>query len=141
MPTGAVMAFNLASCPSGWTEYTAGAGRSIIGVGAGAGLTARTLGETGGAETVGLSISNLPSHSHSAAFSAPSVSLSVITDTPPLSGTPLLTNGQTAYLANASAGSAGNNLKGLYNTNAPVAGSIASIPANVTGGSVNISPT
>lgn len=50
-PSGAVMAFNLASCPTGWSEYTAGQGRAIIGAGAGAGLTARTLGVTGGGES------------------------------------------------------------------------------------------
>lgn len=32
-PTGAVMAFDLASCPSGWTAYTAANGRNIIGTG------------------------------------------------------------------------------------------------------------
>jgi len=32
-PTGAVMAFDLASCPTGWTAYTAANGRNIIGTG------------------------------------------------------------------------------------------------------------
>ena len=32
-PTGAVMAFDLESCPSGWTAYTAANGRNIIGTG------------------------------------------------------------------------------------------------------------
>jgi hypothetical protein len=30
-PAGAVMFFDLASCPSGWSEYTAGRGRYIVG--------------------------------------------------------------------------------------------------------------
>lgn len=39
-------------------------GRSIVGAGAGAGLTARTIGEKGGAETVTLTIGQLPAHKH-----------------------------------------------------------------------------
>lgn len=39
-------------------------GRSIIGVGQGSGLSARTRGETGGAETQALSVGNLPAHQH-----------------------------------------------------------------------------
>jgi microcystin-dependent protein len=39
-------------------------GRTIIGVGTGAGLTARTLGQTGGAETHVLSTAEMPSHTH-----------------------------------------------------------------------------
>ena len=37
---GEVAAFNLASCPTGWTEYTAAAGRTVIGRGNGAGSNA-----------------------------------------------------------------------------------------------------
>lgn len=40
-------AFNLASCPTGWSAYTAAVGRTIIGVGAGAGSTT-SLENTGG---------------------------------------------------------------------------------------------
>ncbi len=32
VPTGAVMAFDLTSCPSGWSEYTALRGRFVRGV-------------------------------------------------------------------------------------------------------------
>jgi microcystin-dependent protein len=39
-------------------------GRSPIGVGAGAGLTARTLASTGGTETYALAESQIPAHSH-----------------------------------------------------------------------------
>jgi microcystin-dependent protein len=39
-------------------------GRSIIGTGSGAGLTARTIGEKGGAETIALTAAQLASHSH-----------------------------------------------------------------------------
>lgn len=64
VPTGAVMAFALSACPVGWVDHTQATGRAIIGVGAGAGLTSRTLGETGGAETHVMTGSELPSHSH-----------------------------------------------------------------------------
>ena len=39
-------------------------GRSIIGVGTGLGLTARTLGQTGGEELHTLQVSEMPSHQH-----------------------------------------------------------------------------
>jgi hypothetical protein len=66
IPAGMVVAFDLASCPSGWTEYTAGRGRAIIGTNpsAGGGISARALGATGGAETHTLTTSEMPSHSH-----------------------------------------------------------------------------
>jgi microcystin-dependent protein len=41
-------------------------GRSIIGVGSGPGLSTVLIGQKGGAETVALSVANLPSHGHSA---------------------------------------------------------------------------
>ena len=41
-------------------------GRSVIGAGSGPGLSAIALGLKGGAETVTLSVTNLPSHGHSA---------------------------------------------------------------------------
>lgn len=37
VPTGAIMAFDLASCPTGWTEYTAARGRFLRGIDNGAG--------------------------------------------------------------------------------------------------------
>lgn len=40
------------------------AGRTVVGAGAGAGLTARALGATGGAETVALTAAQLAAHSH-----------------------------------------------------------------------------
>jgi microcystin-dependent protein len=45
-------------------------GRTIIGVGTGTGLTARTLGGTGGAETHMLATSEMPAHNHSVLSSA-----------------------------------------------------------------------
>lgn len=45
-------------------------GRTLIGSGTGSGLTARTLGTTGGAETHVLSVGEMPSHAHSYEFLA-----------------------------------------------------------------------
>lgn len=65
VPAGAVLAFDLVACPTGWTAYSAAAGRNVVGVGVGgSGLTARTLGQTGGAETHTLSVAQMPAHSH-----------------------------------------------------------------------------
>lgn len=64
LPKGAVVAFNLASCPEGWETYLPAAGRTIIGVGQGSGLTNRTLGQTLGEENHTLTIAEMPSHSH-----------------------------------------------------------------------------
>ena len=47
-------------------------GRSILGAGAGASLTVRARGDTGGAETVALVTANLASHSHTNGRSASS---------------------------------------------------------------------
>jgi microcystin-dependent protein len=61
IPTGAVMAFNLSACPSGWTAMTNMLGRFPVGAGGG-----YSLGDQGGADTVALSVAQMPSHNHSA---------------------------------------------------------------------------
>jgi len=43
IPTGAVVFFNLAACPSGWTEHTEARGRAIVGVPAGGSLNAMAV--------------------------------------------------------------------------------------------------
>jgi microcystin-dependent protein len=86
VPVGTINAYGNATPPTGWllcngqstSGYTTLAsvvgatvpdlrGRTIIGTGTGAGLTARTINDTGGAETVTLTSaqSGLPAHSHS----------------------------------------------------------------------------
>ena len=61
IPSGAIMAFALSSCPTGWNPYTAAAGRTIIGTGlATASTTARSLGSTGGEETHKLTKDEMP---------------------------------------------------------------------------------
>lgn len=60
VPSGAVMAFDLASCPSGWSDYTPARGRFIRGIDNGAGNDpdgTRALGNVQGDE--------LKSHTHS----------------------------------------------------------------------------
>jgi hypothetical protein len=59
----AVIAFDQ-PCPNGWTEFTDAAGRVIIGVGRGEGLTSRARGDTGGEEKHTLTVNEMPSHSH-----------------------------------------------------------------------------
>jgi len=110
------------------------------------------LGQVGGTAAVTLITNNLPAHNHPATFTGtgnpPTVTANLSVSTAAASSaTPTLANGNTAYLANAAAGSAGNALKGLYTTTAPTEGSIATIPANTTvtggttGGTVTIGNT
>lgn len=63
-PSGAVMAFDLPACPTGWTAYAPAEGRMLIGAGTGAGLTPRSLRDTGGQETHTLTVNELPPHAH-----------------------------------------------------------------------------
>ena len=88
VPVGTVVAFGSATPPTGWLSCDGGStsgyaalaavvgatvpdlrGRTVIGTGTGTGLTARTIKDTGGAETVSLTAaqSGLPSHSHNVA--------------------------------------------------------------------------
>jgi microcystin-dependent protein len=83
VPVGTIAMFGGAAAPTGWllcdgtstSGYTALAaivggttpdlcGRVPVGAGTGAGLTARTLDATGGAETHTLTTAQMPSHSH-----------------------------------------------------------------------------
>jgi hypothetical protein len=68
VPSGAVEAFNLASCPSGWVDVPALAGRTIIGAGSGAGLTPRPLGNYGGEEQHKMLLSELVPHTVTITF-------------------------------------------------------------------------
>lgn len=74
LPTGAVMAFNLATCPTGWSALTAAVGRSIVGVGTyaanadddGSNSSINyTLASTGGRVDHALSTAQMPAHTHS----------------------------------------------------------------------------
>lgn len=59
-----VVAFNLSTCPEGWSEFKDGAGRVILGIGSGKGLKERKLLESGGQESVTLTEPQMPSHYH-----------------------------------------------------------------------------
>lgn len=63
MPAGAIMAFNAATCPEGWSVFNGGKGRTLVGAGSGntdadgTALTARTVGQAGGREfTTGIPV-------------------------------------------------------------------------------------
>jgi len=58
-PSGAVVAFDLATCPAGWSDYTSANGRQIIGISA-----THARGTVGGSETHVLSVAEMPSHNH-----------------------------------------------------------------------------
>ncbi|MBZ0091384.1 MAG: tail fiber protein [Sulfuricellaceae bacterium] len=119
-------------------------GTMIVGSGTSAIGTPFPYGGRGGAEFTNLTLQQVPSvpHTHPATFTpgggTSPATLSVSTDTP-TTVAPLLANGDTAYLANASVG---NNLKGLYTKTAPAPGATATIPVNGGGGSgtVTVNP-
>jgi microcystin-dependent protein len=60
VPAGAVIAFDLAACPAGWSELTAARGRTVIGVTSGL-----TRGTAVGANSLSLTVPQLPAHTHS----------------------------------------------------------------------------
>ena len=64
MPSGSVVAFDRAKCPDDWDEMPRIAGRVIVGVGQGTGLSMRTRGEFGGSEEHSLSLNEMPRHRH-----------------------------------------------------------------------------
>jgi microcystin-dependent protein len=107
-------------------------GRTIVGMGQQPGGTNYLVGAFGGKENVTLISNQVPTPALSA-----NVAVSTAAAT---TATPALTNGQTAYLANAAAGSAANALKGLYTTTAPTQGSIANVPVTLSGGGGGGSP-
>lgn len=50
-------------------------GRTIVGQGAGPGLTPRTIGNIGGAEHVALAVAEMPAHNHTASFTGNSITI------------------------------------------------------------------
>lgn len=104
-------------------------GRTPVGAGAGAGLTPITWGQKGGNESVALSQSQLPAHTHSAAFAGQSSPLSgnatttVTGDVGTSTANAMVppTAGATTYLS-ATAAKVGLNpvsFNGLYSATAP----------------------
>jgi len=64
IPSGAITAFDLDSCPVGWSELITARGRVVVGLNPGD-ASFNSRGETGGAKTHTLTISEMPSHTHS----------------------------------------------------------------------------
>ncbi len=75
IPVGGIIMWSGVSVPTGWALCNGGTsngrqtpdlrGRFVLASGAGSGLTARTLGQTGGAETHQLTVAEMPAHTHS----------------------------------------------------------------------------
>ncbi|MBP7002343.1 hypothetical protein [Amaricoccus sp.] len=62
---GLVVAFDRESgCPAGWSPFQQGAGRFVVGVGEGPGLSARAWREVGGEESHVLLPEEMPRHTH-----------------------------------------------------------------------------
>ncbi len=65
VPAGAVMAFDLDACPSGWEAYAAAQGRTVVGSNpAGNELSVRTRGQKLGEETHVMLVKEVPPHKH-----------------------------------------------------------------------------
>lgn len=74
IPTGAVLPFNLSSCPDGWSDFSAAVGRTVVGSGTYSsnsdddGSNSEQIyseGETGGRIDHVLTTGQMPSHTHS----------------------------------------------------------------------------
>lgn len=63
IPAGTVLSITGSSCPSGFTAYSAGAGRVVVGVGT-LGSDTYALGASGGSASITLSESQMPAHVH-----------------------------------------------------------------------------
>ncbi|MFG1290783.1 hypothetical protein [Xanthobacter versatilis] len=63
IPPDAIVAFDSpGECPKGWTAFNDAAGRVVLGVGRGEGLTPRAYRDRGNAEGVRLTADNIPYH-------------------------------------------------------------------------------
>ncbi len=70
VPSGAILAFALSNCPSGWSYVPALAGRTVIGAGQGGGLSNRNLFDWGGEERHAMQVSEIAPHQVTMYFGA-----------------------------------------------------------------------
>ena len=63
-PSGAIMAFNLASCPNGWSSFTSANGRVIVWAGSDGQWNTYTLLNVWGEARHTLTTAEMPSHTH-----------------------------------------------------------------------------
>lgn len=70
VPQGTIAPFYRKTCPEGWVEVTALAGRTIIGAGAGEDLTPRAVGDEGGEEKHQMTVAELVPHTVTMTFGA-----------------------------------------------------------------------
>jgi microcystin-dependent protein len=65
VPSGVIAGFDGPDgCPAGWAVFTDAAGRTLVGVGKGRGLSERRYREEGGEEAHTLTLEEIPSHTH-----------------------------------------------------------------------------
>ena len=65
IPAGAVMFYNLAACPTGWTELTAARGRTVVGLPLSGTLAGTNTGTTSLTDLGTRTITAVPAHTHS----------------------------------------------------------------------------
>lgn len=108
IPSGAIMAFNLNSCPAGWSKFNNANGRVLVGIDI-TDSSFDTLLETGGEKTHTLTLSEIPSHNHTFYHGAyGSDNRSVPTNA---GDTQDGTTARTKYTNNSGSGNSHNNLQ------------------------------
>lgn len=87
------------------------AGRVVVGQGSGSGLTSRSMGATGGAETHTLSVQQIPSHSHTVQNTVQISGFNTLTESDNSSNELDLVNSQTTTSSSVGDGEAHNNMQ------------------------------
>lgn len=86
-------------------------GRVVVGQGLGSGLTTRSMGATGGAETHTLTTGEIPSHSHTVANTVQISGFNTLTESDNSSNELDLVNSQTTTSSSAGGGGSHNNMQ------------------------------
>ena len=84
VPVGTVAFFDLNRCPNGWEVFKPGQGRVVVAATESTirGLSFRKLGDQGGAETVKLTINQIPRHAHTISLPGRSGNKAFVNRTP-----------------------------------------------------------